>query len=104
MPWWIWLLLVLFMIAMIVIGSIYAFRRGIAALDVMAGTGAQLGERLAAMSDAQEPQDGDEAPIFTLPLSEAAARYERAHTAVIERRQARRERHMRAWQRWRNAL
>ncbi|MBT1181213.1 hypothetical protein JS531_04345 [Bifidobacterium sp. CP2] len=104
MPWWIWLLLTLFMIAMIVLGLVYAFRRAVAALHTVSETGSAIGERFAAMSDIDETEDEAEAPIFTLPLREAAARYERAHTAVIERRQAKRERHVRAWKRWRNAL
>lgn len=49
MPWWIWLILALFMLAMIVAGLIYAALHGIRALKDMSDIGGQLGERVAAM-------------------------------------------------------
>ncbi|MBT1171989.1 hypothetical protein JS528_01160 [Bifidobacterium sp. MA2] len=104
MPWWIWLLLVLFMIAMIVIGGIYAVRRAIAALGVVSDTGAQVGERLARMGEPYESGTGEEPPVFTQPLKTAAERYEQAHIGVILRKEAKRGRHVEAWRRWRNGV
>lgn len=49
MPWWIWLILALFMLAMIVAGLIYAALHGLRALKDMSDIGGQLGERVAAM-------------------------------------------------------
>ena len=49
MPWWIWLILALFMLAMIVAGLIYAALHGIRALKDMSDIGGQLGERVAAI-------------------------------------------------------
>ena len=43
MPWWIWLILALFMLAMIVAGLIYAALHGIRALKDMSDIGGQLG-------------------------------------------------------------
>ena len=51
MPWWIWLILALFMLAMIVAGLIYAALHGIRALKDMSDIGGQLGERVAAMGE-----------------------------------------------------
>ena len=51
MPWWIWLILALFMLAMIVAGLIYAALHGLRALKDMSDIGGQLGERVAAMGE-----------------------------------------------------
>ncbi|NEG54702.1 YibE/F family protein [Bifidobacterium platyrrhinorum] len=104
MPWWIWLLLVLFMVAMLVIGGVYVFRRGLAALHVITDTGMQVGERLDRMGRPQTDDGPGPVPAFTRPLHETAERYERAQVEVIARRQAKRDRHVRAWRRWRNAF
>ena len=45
MPWWIWLILALFMLAMIVAGLIYAALHGIRALKDMSDIGGQLAAR-----------------------------------------------------------
>lgn len=104
MPWWIWLVLALFMLAMIVIGCIYVFRHGVAALRTVSRTGEQVSDRLAAMGEPVEIPSGDEKPIFTQPLRIAAERYGNAHAEVVKRRQATRNRHVRAWKRWKDAL
>ena len=44
MPWWIWLILALFMLAMIVAGLIYAALHGLRALKDMSDIGGQLGD------------------------------------------------------------
>lgn len=104
MPWWIWLLLALFMIAMLIIGGIYVFRRALAALSVISETGARIGDRLTRMSEPVDQENPDEAPIFTQPLKVAAERYEEAHVGVILRKEARRDRHVQAWRRWRHGI
>ena len=104
MPWWIWLLLVLFMVAMLVIGGVYALRRAIAALGVVSETGSRIGERLERMGEPSQDEAGDEAPIFTQPLKTAAERYEDAHVGVILRKEAKRSRHVEAWKRWRKGV
>ena len=68
MPWWIWLILSLFMLAMIVAGIAYAALHGFRA--------------------------------FTQPLNSTISRYDDAQFDVIRRRNAKRERHARAWARW----
>ena len=65
MPWWIWLILALFMLAMIVAGLIYAALHGIRALKDMSDIGGQLGERGAAGSVNAWPRWGSLAPLPT---------------------------------------
>ena len=88
MPWWIWLLLALFMLSMIVAGCIYV--------------GSRAGERFAAMGDTLPVEQANSAPFFTRPLQDAADRYVDAHAQVIERREAKRERHAAQWRRWKH--
>lgn len=108
MPWWIWLLLVLFMLAMLIIGGIYAFIHGMRALNSVSATAAQVGERFLRLGEQSGERDGNsdqgesEAPLFTQPLNVSLDRYERAHIAVIERAQAKRVRHATTWARWKH--
>ena len=62
MPWWIWLILALFMLAMIVAGLIYTALHGIRALKDMSDIGGQLGERVAAMGEPGTSADTSEPP------------------------------------------
>ena len=48
MPWWIWLILSLFMLAMIVAGIAYAALHGFRALNGIAEIGSRLGKPLSA--------------------------------------------------------
>lgn len=100
MPWWIWLILALFMLAMIVAGLIYTALHGIRALKDMSDIGVQIGERVAAMGESGTSADTSEPPLFTQPLSVAQNRYAEAHADVIRRKAAKRERHTQAWARW----
>lgn len=100
MPWWIWLILALFMLAMIVAGLIYTALHGIRALKDMSDIGGQLGERVAAMGESGISADTSEPSLFTQPLSVAQNRYAEAHADVIRRKAAKRERHTQAWVRW----
>ena len=80
MPWWIWLILALFMLAMIVAGLIYAALHGLRALKDMSDIGGQLGERVAAMGEPGTSAD--------------------THADVIRSKAAKRERRTQAWARW----
>lgn len=108
MPWWIWLLLVLFMLAMLIIGGIYAFIHGMRALNSVSATAVQVGERVLRFGEQSDKGDGNsdqgesEAPLFTQPFKVVLDRYERAYIAVIERAQAKRVRHAMTWARWKH--
>ncbi|RSX53817.1 hypothetical protein D2E25_0123 [Bifidobacterium goeldii] len=100
MPWWIWLLLALFMLTMIVIGCVYVVMRGVKALHVIGDVGARMGRSLDAMSQSDTSEQHSEPPLFTQPLRIATDRYERAHIRVIERKDAQRVRHAHRWAVW----
>ena len=67
---------------------------------------AKLGERAAKRIDAMgkplTQQDENDAPFFTRPLQDVTERYTNAHTEVIERREAKRNRHAQQWAQWRH--
>lgn len=103
MPWWIWLILSLFMLAMIVAGIAYAALHGFRALNGIVQIGSRLGKPLSELADVPQGADAREPldpPTFTQPLNSAISRYDDAQVDVIRRRNAKRERHARAWVRW----
>ncbi|MBW3093464.1 hypothetical protein KIH79_11140 [Bifidobacterium sp. 82T10] len=103
MPWWIWLLLALFMLSMIVAGIIYAAVHGIRGLKTAGDVGSRIGDRFAAMQDIPSQDQGPQPPVFTEPLRDVADRYAQAQAQVVARRQATRERHVRTWARWKRS-
>lgn len=103
MPWWIWLILSLFMLAMIVAGIAYAALHGFRALNGVAEIGSRLGKPLSELADVPQGADVREPlapPTFTQPLNSAISRYDDAQVDVIRHRNAKREHHARAWARW----
>ena len=68
----------------------------------IAQVGSRAGERFAAMGDTLPVEQANSAPFFTRPLQDAADRYVDAHAQVIERREAKRERHAAQWRRWKH--
>ena len=74
MPWWIWLVLVVFMLVMLIAGLAYAALHLWQAFGKVSRIGAVIGEHVAAFQD-------------TAPSE--------------ERREAMRSRHVEAWARWR---
>lgn len=100
MPWWIWLILALFMLGMLVAGIVYAAVHAMRGLSSLSEVGGRIGERVAAMGEPSNESGADFTPTFTMPLTEAADRYADAHAGVIERRERRRERHIEQWAQW----
>ncbi|WP_346682629.1 hypothetical protein [Bifidobacterium pullorum] len=101
MPWWIWLVLVVFMLVMLIAGLAYAALHLWRAFGKVSRTGAVIGEHMAAFQDTASSEELPEPPLFTQPLSVASERYSQAHAEVIRRREAKRSRHVEAWARWR---
>ena len=75
MPWWIWLLLALFMLAMVVSGVVYACLHGYRAFKDVAKLGERTAKRIEAMGKPLPQNNENEAPFFTRPLKDAADRY-----------------------------
>lgn len=68
MPWWIWLLLALFMLAMVVSGVVYACLHGYRAFKDVAKLGERTAKRIEAMGKPLPQNNENEAPFFTRPL------------------------------------
>jgi hypothetical protein len=100
MPWWIWLLPALFMLAMLIIGAAYVAMHAFRAFRVVSDMGSTVTDRIAAAEDDDQPQ-GNEPPIFTQPLRHAGDRYAEAHADVVRRRMRRHDRHAEQWAQWR---
>ena len=96
MPWWIWPILVLFMLAMIAAGLVYAGLHGFHAVQDIAEIGGRLGERVSKMGEPGDSTEESEPPLFTQPLNVAQERYVDAHAEVIQRKNVTRERHIAA--------
>ena len=103
MPWWIWLMLSLFMVAMLVAGFVYAALHGLRALKGMGGIGSHIGRVMSRMNE-RIPVAQAEAPAFTRPLRDMTDRYVDAHAVVVERREAKRDRHAQLWAQWSDAM
>lgn len=99
MPWWIWLLLTLFMVACLAIGAFYALRHLYYALRVGSQTLSRLSQPFADFDEEQEKREG-EPSLFTQPLSVAASRYEQTHARVLRRKQCRHISHIARWKCW----
>lgn len=102
MPWWVWLALALFMLVMVVSGIVYACLHGYHAFKDVAKLGERAAKRIDAMGKPLPCQNENDTPFFTRPLQDAAERYTNAHTEVIERREAKRNRHAQQWAQWRH--
>ena len=102
MPWWIWLVLVLFMLALLVVGGVYACIHGYRALKDVSKLGGRVFRRFEAMSKPLPQVEENTAPFFTKPLEDATDRYAEAHAEVIRRRETRRVRHAQQWAKWKN--
>lgn len=101
MPWWIWLILALFILAMFVAGVVYAIVHGIRAMKTVSPVGRQVSERLDAMARKDDSTDeGPQRAIFTEPLHVAADRYADAHAVVVERKERRQDRYAQQWAQW----
>ena len=102
MPWWLWLLLALFMLTMIITGIAYAGIHGYRAFKDSAKVASRIAQRFDAMGQPLPEATQDESPFFTRPLQDAADRYAQAHAEVINRREARRARHAQQWTSWKH--
>lgn len=101
MPGWIWVILVIFLFAMLIIGTIYVVRHAVAALRTVGMVGGRVSEVMSRLGE-EQPQSGEEQPIFTQPLRTATDRYAEAHAKVIEHREQVQNRHAAIWKRWKS--
>lgn len=64
MPWWIWLVLVLFMLTMLVGGGAYACIRGYHAFKDAIKVGGRMSKRFEAMSEPVAATKGEHVPVL----------------------------------------
>lgn len=99
MPWWIWLLITIFMLCMIAAGLTLVVLSAIRLAKTCCGFSQEVASRFDFLnedSDAEVCRD----PLFTQPIAHAAHRYERTRTRVVERHERIREKHRLVWQHW----
>ncbi|MBI0145133.1 MULTISPECIES: hypothetical protein [Bifidobacterium] len=102
MPGWIWIFLVIFMLAMLIGGAVYAIRHAMTAGRSIGRVSDDLNRHMPQPPVAGQSQATDraEGPAFALPLSHSTERYSQAHAQVLQRREQRRRNHARVWRRW----
>ena len=102
MTWWMWLTLSLILVAAFVLGVAYLVVHAIRALRTVSATADAVGKPLSAMTADDEQSHPLEPPLFTQPLKRSMDRYSLAHARVLERAQARRNRHAEQWNQWKH--
>ena len=84
MPWWIWLLLALFMLAMVVSGVVYACLHGYRAFKDVAKLGERTAKRIEAMGKPLPQNNENEAPFFTrMPMPESLRGMKRSEAVML---------------------
>ncbi|WP_158275731.1 hypothetical protein [Bifidobacterium catulorum] len=102
MPIWIWVILVVFLIAMTVAGLAYAIRHALSAWRTVADTGGRIAEVMSRLEATRQPSRKSEQPSFVQPLSMVAGRYADAHAEIIRHQERKRDRHVLIWKRWKS--
>lgn len=101
MPWWIWLLITVFMLLMVALGVAIVVLSAIKIARVCFGISEDVSSRFERLHEPnKEDNENPRDPLFTLPIKDATNRYERTHTKVIDRHQKIRENHRSIWQHW----
>lgn len=100
MPWWLWLLLTVFLLSTLIGGIVFALWRFISALNTVAQVGSRLLSPLERLADSNERESAQK-PLLTQPLIVAVRRYEHTRQRVEVRAAQRRSRHKATWWRWR---
>ena len=100
-PFWVWILLWIFLFANFAYGVYYVVRLGLDALAKVGSTADEVGQIMGRMSSQERDAALDDSvPFFTRPLTDAADRYARTREAVEKKHIARSLRHEKAFNRW----
>lgn len=102
MPGWVWVLLVIFLLAMLVSGAVFVFRRGKAAIDLLTPLGHRAQEDMDAIRRAQDqPVPERQEIVLGRTLADVRSDYEDAHTDLLRHKNARKaDRDASRWPRW----
>ena len=102
MPWWIWLVLVIWMLVVLAAGGWYVFSRVRAAAHQLSAGSEDIGKRVQTISAVQSRpvEPAGKPPLLVRPLNDAIERYADAHAEVRVRRAHAQDRHMDRWREW----
>ncbi len=100
MPWWIWLVITVFMLCMIAAGVAVVVLSAIRLAKTCFSFANVATSKFEALNDSNKISSEPKDPLFTLPIKVASERYEYTRTKVVERHQKIRENHMKIWQHW----
>ena len=102
MTWWMWLTLSLILLLAFVLGVVYLVVHGIRAMRTISKVAEAVGAPLSEISENDGEPRPVEPPSFTQPLKVSMGRYTDAHAEVLNRAQARHNRHAEQWDRWKH--
>ncbi|MDO4913708.1 MAG: hypothetical protein Q3961_04075 [Bifidobacteriaceae bacterium] len=98
MPWWVWLILVIFLFANITYGLIYAAHHGMKAISTFASLGNRIAKSFEKVGDVENK--ADEPIAFTQPIAVTGEKYTQAYAKVAARKVRARMRHEKIWDSW----
>ena len=102
MPWWVWVLCVMWLLAALTGGVAYAVVHALRLMRGMGETGRRISVPLGAMGDAHVERADPDDPSFVQPLASAVDRYVDAHAGKLRRKSGTENRHAAEWKRWAN--
>lgn len=100
MPWWIWLVITVFMLCMISAGIVVVVLSAIKLAKTFFNFTDSAASKFEDLNESNENDDEPKDPLFTLPIQKAAERYEKTREKVLEHHQKIRENHHKIWQHW----
>lgn len=102
MPWWIWLLLILFMLCMIGAGLAYALKCAYKILTNCTSFSTKVYSCFEKLQNGDDLLKKNSYPFFTRPISDAAQCVEEARIRVLKRQEKVGDSHRTVWQHWNN--
>ena len=100
MPWWIWVIITLFMLCMIACGTVFAIRNAFRIFENSSSFLEKVSSCFERLQDNNDSLANDTSPLFTRPIKDAARRYEHTRIKVNDRHNRIRETHKSIWQNW----
>lgn len=100
MPWWIWLVITMFMLCMIAAGIVVVVLSAMRLAKTCFSFTDSAASKFEALNETHENDDEPTDPLFTLPIQKSAERYERTREKVVEHHQHIREIHRAIWLHW----
>lgn len=100
MPWWVWLLITLFMLCMIVLGIFLVVVSLLRIVKNCSALSSKISSKFEHLNTCENSVEVNRDPLFTRPLKDAAELHEKTLKFVIARKNLKREKHKAVWERW----